>query len=268
MVPGLDQVDIGLNYDGRWTSAVAIAAPSDPTVSILFSPSWGAESNWQFLNAGGKNCGNGAAIDEIMKKRATNGSLPPANTYSTVSQNGSQWALPDAFHRADQDFDPSPRLPRGACPSPDSDGLMAVFQPSGWVLDTYATVVAGDGTILAPFASFVDARGDGTGWWNGRRASMLPSFAGLIRKGEIAGGLIPHALAALAPANMLAQAAVWPAYAFDRDNAYSGSLPMGSLLAIPPSVDITKIGLSPAGQVIAAAAQNYGIYLVDSGGAA
>src|SRR5262249_12278466 len=115
-------------------------------------------------------------------------------------------------------------------------------------------------------ASAIDARGDGTGWWNGRRASMLPSFAGLIRKGEISRGRIPHALAIQAPPAMLTQAAVWPAATFDRNSGYSGTVPMGSLLAIPPDVDIESLGLSTNGRVIAQAAQDYGVYVVDRGG--
>jgi hypothetical protein len=65
---------------------------------------------------------------------------------------------------------------------------------------------------------------------------------------------------------MLTQSAVWPAWAFDRNSGYSGNLPMGSLLAIPQSVNLKNLKLSPKGLVLAKAAQNYGIYLVDRGG--
>ena len=41
---------------------------------------------------------------------------------------------------------------------------------------------------------------------------------------------------------------------------------MGSLLAIPASIDLTKLGLSPQGLTIAHAAQDYGVYVVDTGG--
>ena len=143
---------------------------------------------------------------------------------------------------------------------------MAVFQPNGLVLDTINTVVTSDGSIVTSMASYVDAKGDGTGWVNGRRASMIPSFAGLIRTGEISSGRIPHALAALAPNSLLKTAAVWPAAAFDRSSNYAGILPMGTLLAIPSTVDIGKLGLSPQGLVIARAAQDFGVYLVDRGG--
>ncbi|HZP41629.1 MAG TPA: hypothetical protein VFD84_08945 [Candidatus Binatia bacterium] len=96
---------------------------------------------------------------------------------------------------------------------------------------------------------------------------MLPSFAGLIRTGEIAAGRIPHALAAQVPRTVLEAEAVWPAYAFDRNAGYTGTLPMGALLAIRPGVDVAAIGLPPTGQVIARAAQDYGVYTVERGGA-
>jgi hypothetical protein len=95
---------------------------------------------------------------------------------------------------------------------------------------------------------------------------MIPAFAGLIRTGEISSGLIPHALAALMTQTMLKSVAVWPAAAFDRSNSYAGILPMGALLAIPPTVNLTKLGLSPQGLAMATAAQNFGVYIVDSGG--
>jgi len=102
--------------------------------------------------------------------------------------------------------------------------------------------------------------------WNGRRASMLPSFAGLIRRGEISSGRIPHALAVQMSKSLLTQQAMWPAYAFDRNSGYTGTLPMGALLAIPSWVNVDQLPLTATGKVIAHAAQDYGIYVVDRNG--
>jgi hypothetical protein len=46
-----------------------------------------------------------------------------------------------------------------------------------------------------------------------------------------------------------------------------GNVPMGQLVGIPPDVDLCSLGLSPAGLVVARALQDYGGYLVDTGGA-
>ncbi|MBX3025239.1 hypothetical protein KF840_10040 [bacterium] len=267
-VPGLSAVPIGFNYEGRWTASVVIASAEDPTVAMLFSPNWGPTSSWSFLDRGHPNCGNPAAAERALRRAAAASPPPTAMNYysTTAAANDHRWVGPSGYHPATADWRGTFRLPAGACPSPDSDGLMAVFQPDGWVIDIYAAVVLSSGEVVGTMASWIDARGDGTGWWNGRRASMLPSFAGLIRAGEIAAGRIPHALALQVPPSLLKRQAVWPAYAFDRDSGYSGALPMGALLAIPPDVDVERLGLSRAGRVIARALQDYGAYVVDRGG--
>jgi hypothetical protein len=62
---------------------------------------------------------------------------------------------------------------------------------------------------------------------------------------------------------------VWPATQQDGDHAtsYTGEVPMGTLFAIPSSVDITRLGLSTTqGLALAQALQNYGAYVVDRAG--
>ena len=265
-IANLSQYVAGMNYDDRWTSSVVVASASDPVVHLLFAPAWGTQGTWSFLNAGGKNCGNSLDVEQTLIAASSSNLEYEANFYSTIASDDSLWELPLDYHEASLDFSPTFLLPAGACPSPDSDGLIAVYQPDGWIVDAANSVVTSDRKLLTTIASWIDARGDGTGWWNGRRASMIPSLAGLIRRGEISSGLIPHALALTLPATMLMRKAVWPAYAFDRNSNYSGSIAMGSLLAIPAGVDISKLGLSPQGMVIARAAQDYGVYVVDRGG--
>ena len=267
-VPGLDTIPAGLNHNGRWTSAVIVSTADDPTVPVRVNTSW-ENSNWRLLASGKPNCHNTAKDEQaIVDRLRTSRQVFPANPWSTLSPVKTDWQLPASYHSAAADFRARVHLRAGACPSPDTDGLMANFQPDGWVLDTYATIVLGNGEIISDgVASFVDAKADGTGWWNGRRASMLPSFAGLIRNGEIAAGRIPHALAMIMATRLLARQAAWPALAFDRDSAsYAGPLPMGALLAIPPTVAIETLGLTKTGRILARAAQDYGVYIVDSTG--
>jgi hypothetical protein len=267
-VARLANYPIGINYEDRWTAAIAVAEASDPLATMLFSPNWGRTSSWAFLDRGNRNCGNGTAAEQYLRRYSAATWPPtPGNYYSTTSTpNDHHWSLPASYHAAGDDWRGTFHLPAGSCPSPDSDGLLAVFQPDGWVIDIYAGVVLSSGEVVGTMASWIDVRGDGTGWWNGRRASMLPSFAGLIRDGEIAAGRIPHALAAQLPRQLLKEEAVWPAYAFDRDSSYTGTVPMGALLAIPATVDLDGLGLSTDGRVIARAAQDYGVYVVDRGG--
>jgi hypothetical protein len=95
---------------------------------------------------------------------------------------------------------------------------------------------------------------------------LIPNYAGLIREGEVASGSIEHALACTFPAALLAPRVVFPATAFDMNDGYKGTVPMGALLALPASLDLSSLKLSPGGLVIARAAQRYGIYVVDRGG--
>jgi hypothetical protein len=59
---------------------------------------------------------------------------------------------------------------------------------------------------------------------------------------------------------------VWPASTTDNDghNPYSGLVPMGALVAIPSSVNVQGLGLSPEGLALARAYQQFGGYVVDT----
>jgi hypothetical protein len=261
-VPGLNQLTLGLNYHDRWTCGVYLGRKTDRVGRLYFR-----SDMWRKLHQGLPNSGNPWAVEENLRQGARQTPPWPANYYSTVIPGSSKASWPQDFHRAtDYYYSPTFYIPAGATPSPDSDGLMAIFQPNGWVLDCYATVVLANGDIVCGMASYVNARGEGTGWSNGRRASMLPSFAGLIRDGEISSGAIKHALVCQMSRLVLEEAAVWPAYAWDTNARYRGTLPMGALLAIPGDVDVNALPLTSKGKVLAKALQNYGVYVADRGG--
>lgn len=66
----------------------------------------------------------------------------------------------------------------------------------------------------------------------------------------------------------LSKRVVWPAQHNDnfcvQPNYCTGNIPYGALLALPPSVDVEKLGLSEYGTRLARAFQDYGIYVVDN----
>ena len=62
---------------------------------------------------------------------------------------------------------------------------------------------------------------------------------------------------------------VWPATEqdYNSDTVYSGTVPMGTYLAIPATVDLTTLGLSTGpGMMMAKALQDYGSYITDRSG--
>lgn len=100
----------------------------------------------------------------------------------------------------------------------------------------------------------------------GARAYGGSAIGGLIRTAELKAGYIPHALAFALPRSSQALGPVWPATQQDdgAEGTYLGNVHMGTLVAIPPAVDVTTLGLSPAGLAVAHALQDYGAYDVDS----
>jgi hypothetical protein len=113
--------------------------------------------------------------------------------------------------------------------------------------------------------------------YGGTRAGGMSSLGGLIRRQELVSRKIPHALAVAVDGKAMNRNApggrpfVWPAsWADGGDGAEystSGNLYMGSLLAIPPDVDLSRLRLSPQAMAIAQALQDYGAYIADKGDA-
>jgi hypothetical protein len=101
----------------------------------------------------------------------------------------------------------------------------------------------------------------------GARAYGGSKFAGLIRVGEVEAGAIQHVLAVALDSSQLARGPVWPASMQDGNSrgTYSGTIPMGTLLAIPPTVDINSLGLTLEGLIVARALQDYGAYVTTRG---
>lgn len=145
----------------------------------------------------------------------------------------------------------------------------------------------GNATSLVRFRD-VDLYGDGR--YGSHGGSALSAIGGTIRVGELRPGKpVRHAvkftldtryvLADCTTRSNLSDPGIchrWPAFTSDsialsdygskNPNAYKG-MKMGALLAIPPSVDINRMGLeSEPGKMLAWTLQNYGGYIVDGTG--
>lgn len=162
------------------------------------------------------------------------------------------------------------RIPANTVATAGTDRHVTVIQPDGvTAYDMYKLTQVSSTKWSAEYVIVKDLRGNGIE--SGVRASGLPAFAGLIRAHELAASNIPHALAIGVPGTALKSGPRWPATRQDSDAAtsYTGSLPMGSLAAIPGNVDINSLGLTSAeGRALARALQNYGAYVVDRSGMA
>lgn len=161
------------------------------------------------------------------------------------------------------------RVPAEAEParprSSNSDGHLHIIDPTGSFVDElWRAQRRSDGSLVAEAHHRNDLRGPGVGK-GGVRAYGGSAIAGLIRRGELSGG-IRHALAVALPRRLQKRGPVWPATAEDdgAEKDYRGPVPMGQRLVLPRDLDASKLDLGPQGRSLLRALQEYGAYDVDS----
>jgi hypothetical protein len=268
-IPGLSALPTGLtSWDPTWDNvAIYFAHATDPIRQVLFNP-----ETWQKVASGAwRRSGNSTAVEQQILRTSSAANPFPANYYSTAKP-GSHWntgGLPLSYHAWKQIGPVYVHVPPGAVPPPSSDGHMVVIQPDGQAMEAYSAISLSTGQIVASMFSFTPAlSGLGVGQENGRTASMVEDYAGIIRDSDATAESISHALATLAPAALLKRAFTGPALTFDSNSTtYAGPLPMGSHLAVPHGLDLSSLGLQTSlGRKLAAAAQTYGMFIIDQGG--
>lgn len=170
-------------------------------------------------------------------------------------------------------------VPATAKPDPSSDAHMYVVDPTRqFVTEMFGAKINPNQTITSKRAFQVSLYGKG--WFLsdnsfdskqnmfGVRASNSAGMGGILRVWEIQQLSIHHALTYLLPFANLKHGPAWPSaredfYGYQQ---YKGHVPIGQLAAIPPSVDVTTLGLTPVGLALAHALQDYGAYCDDSDG--
>jgi hypothetical protein len=166
-------------------------------------------------------------------------------------------------------------IPTNAIPAAGTDNHLSVIQPDGkTVLETWTMAKVTDTRWKSGYAVLTDLYGSGL--VNGARASGISQCNGLIRTHEVAQLNIPHALSISVDNTQLksvgpdaaGNSGIWPARRQDGDGrtAYSGVIPMGSLFALPATTDLTTLGLTREGLMLAQAMQDYGVYVLIRGG--
>jgi len=166
------------------------------------------------------------------------------------------------------------RIPTDARPGAGTDNHLSVIQPDcKTVVETWTMTKVDDTHWTSGYAVLTDLTGSGL--VNGARASGISQMNGLIRKHEVAALHIPHALSisiddtqlrAVGP-DAQGNYGVWPARRQDGDaaTAYSGPIPMGSMFAIPSTVNLAALGLTAEGLALGRALQDFGTYVLICG---
>jgi len=153
-------------------------------------------------------------------------------------------------------------IPKDASTTGGTDQHLSIIQPDGrWAYELYKATKQSDTAWTSTRVVKTDLFSDGLA--DGARASSISHLIGLIRTHEVAERKIPHVLAIGLPDAALKKGWVWPAQGEDTsNNQYSGTVPMGSLFAIPPDVDLDTLGLSAEGLALGRALQDYGAYVL------
>jgi hypothetical protein len=99
----------------------------------------------------------------------------------------------------------------------------------------------------------------------GATGTSLPLVGGLMTISEFQSGQINHALAVAIP-QTAANSFVFPAQRSDGNYTGPNAIPEGTRFRLDPSIDVTKLGLPPAGVMIARAIQQYGMIVRDQAG--
>jgi hypothetical protein len=97
----------------------------------------------------------------------------------------------------------------------------------------------------------------------GASATSLPLLGGLTTIAELKAGKIDHALAMAVPNTDAAQV-TWPAQRGDGRVRGATAIPEGTHFRIDPSVDLSKLKMTPVGLAMARAVQRYGMVIRDS----
>lgn len=283
--PNVGNNSYSINLRARVENSAGVLTPSavrslviDTQAATTRDPAF-----WPFSSSSPWNTPLGSAAQ--YSAIASNGFSPTGG----ASLNVNAWSWPvylasesDPLVSVYWDGDAEPtttiHVPLGALPDAQSDHSMIVISPDHrTVTEMWNASWQSSSRIDAGVVYVNDTKGPGIyDSYHGARAYGGSALAGLIRKDELTAAHIPHVLAiAVSPQalNKIApggESYVWPANHSDgaTGDGYSttGNIYMGSLLAIPPSVNIGALGLSPQALAVARALQDYGAYITETGG--
>ena len=170
-------------------------------------------------------------------------------------------------------------IPSGATPAAGTDMHLAIINRAlGMEWGMWDAVPPGTGWTAGE-ASTIDLTGDGVRpperdnpWWagHGPRACGFPLIAGLITEDDVTSGAIEHAL-------VIAYSHIRSSYYTPPASSAQGTtgtaqptgngILCGGQIQLDPTLDVTTLGLSPVGLMIARALQKYGAFVGDYSGA-
>ena len=261
--------------------AIAVTASAASAAPTPFAPSsvWNA----RLSSKAAIDRNSTGLVNELVRQASTVTNWINTNQYSTPVYTVDQ-SVPSQYVQLDT---PNPMytnstdaatlqtqfrwvpIPQNAVPAVGTDGHMVIYRPSTdqmwelWRLVNWGTaanpvwhaswgakidnVSTSNGRVPAPF---------------GATASGEPLLGGLIRISDLQAGHIDHAVSIAIP-NVQKTKFVWPATRTDGTYTGTNAIPEGQRFRLPASLNVAALHLPPVAQMIAYAAQKYGIILRD-----
>ena len=161
-------------------------------------------------------------------------------------------------------------IPPNAVPSKGRDGQMTVYSPATDQLWEFWKLQRVGSGWQACWGGRIDRVSSSRGYFEdgfGAAATGLAISAGSITLAEARAGRIDHALALAIPDPADWKNYSWPAQRSDGSASSSSPIPEGTRFRLDPSVDVSRLGLTPIAAMIARAAQQYGFIVTDKAGA-
>jgi hypothetical protein len=161
-------------------------------------------------------------------------------------------------------------IPSNAQPASGTDSALVVSQPSTdteWEL--WRAQHLADGSWTACWGGQMTHVSRSSGVFPspyGLSASGLSYLATTVKISELQAGQIRHPLA-VSVIDAAAGVQVPPANRNDGNSIAGDAIPEGTRFRLDPTLDVTRLGLPPAGVTIAEALQTYGMVVTDTSGA-
>jgi hypothetical protein len=226
---------------------------------------WNTKINW------------GTAVTSGLGKAASGFYGQTGHAYISSDVSGTMTFYEDASSITWSIFDQknnrtvSVKAPSNLAPANNPTDFNAqVVTLSGVVWDLYGLTINGTGSATCLGTNGASNTGMGVGDFTtkanaGFRASGYNWAAGAITLKDYNAGIIPHALVVALNGAGLADPFVYPAVSRDATGAYTGTLPQGALMGIPPSTP-KPAGMSTIGSLMWDAHRDYGVYVGDRTG--
>jgi hypothetical protein len=211
-------------------------------------------------------------VSSSLAAYASSSNLSNDNTWGvpivTADAQSNSYNIGCQYYWCNMNFG-STQIPSDAQPNTGSDGHLVVLQPNGNEMDMWIGQHTSSGwtsgsrwqeNANGPAANCTTAHACG-----GADAANFALAAGVVRPEEIAQGHIDHALALITPYTRQGYVAC-PATSGDGQQTSPNSLPIGSHIQLDPSINVASLNIPSWQKVIAVALQQYGAYVVDTGG--